>query len=171
MCRLALLWIAAHALSPEDRSYLLSLVLTAIVRISTAEAASQAPAATAAARSETVEASKFEVQLRTAQHAALTALTAAAEQLLSCVGGQPASWALHSIHCLLQVSGQTPARCLNLRMIQIPAVNDMHVAAWCRGRTRAQQSIRSPGPRAGLDFAPLNAPMRLTVRRQVRQPS
>ncbi len=103
MRRLALLWLSAHALSAADRSYLLALVLAAVARITSAQLAH--PKSTAiGTQGGTDEAVEAGAQPQTAQHAVLAALTAAAEQLLSSVGGRPAPWVLQSIHRLLQVS-------------------------------------------------------------------
>ena len=102
-CRLALLWIAAHALSGADRSYLLSLILEAITAVSEAQCTflryDSRPADDGVPLSAETAAS-----WGLAQHAVLATLTAAAEQVLSSDGVAPAGWALDSIHDLLKVT-------------------------------------------------------------------
>ena len=81
------------------------------------------------------------MQLQTAQHAVLAALTAAAEQLLSSVNGAPVPWVLQSIHCLLQVRTRALA-CTGATVIchELFEAQSMVVLRlrWCRARRRAQ---------------------------------
>ena len=117
--RLALLWVAAHALSLADRSYLLSRVLAAIARLAAAEVADLEPTDATATRTGPMQTVTLALPLRGAQHAVLSALTAAAEQLLSCGGGQPVLWALQSIQRLFQVSMCRRRRGCNLHQTQL----------------------------------------------------
>ena len=102
--RLALLWVAAHALSAADRSYLISLLMEAIAAVSSALSADLGSNAKEPAQHTGPRAATTAIALRTAQHAVLAGLTAAVEQMLSSGATPPAAWAIHSIQCLVQVS-------------------------------------------------------------------